>query len=167
MSKRPPKKVSSKGAIQKKRAAARKNSPPKARTSSPKKVDSSRTNKELLHDVIHKAIGCIHTIQKKQLMVQEKIDHQQEKMCSTKDETERLNAFVSIEGLKIDSFSHVEQDFKALSPLLDEAYLYADKIGGLIRDDFLNICQSLSKGIDLQLMEKGLEKIQKDLKKAP
>lgn len=121
--------------------------------------------KAKLRSVLDEALGTIKKIKAKGKTAQGEIDKEQKKMFSTRNPTEKLVHFFQIEGLKIGSFSKVEKEFLALGAMLNKAYAFANRIGGLVRDDFLNVCQDLSKGINLDLMERDLMKMKKDLAK--
>lgn len=152
-----------KGAIQKKRTLARKGTKQKKASS---KSQYNAKDCALLIGVIDKALKLIDSIKKKESTNQKSIDLQQKKFFSTKDESKKMEISLKLEGLKIEYFSKVEKNYREFSNLLNKAYLYADRLNGLIRDDFLNICQSLSNGINLPLMEKGLKKMRSDAKKS-
>ncbi|MEL7431311.1 MAG: hypothetical protein AAGI90_02110 [Chlamydiota bacterium] len=113
----------------------------------------------LLSKVIDEALVCIENIQKKDRENQKKIDKSQERLCVAKNDSERLDETFALEGLKIEAFSKLEKDYEKLSSLLDEAYKYTDRIGGIVKEHFLDICQSLSKGIHLELIATNLRKM--------
>ncbi len=128
------------------------------------KKPASKAAKTKLRGVLDQALNTIKKIKAKGKGSQREIDKEQKKMFSTRNPTEKLVHFFQIEGLKINSFSEVEKEFRDLSGILNRAYSFANKIGGLVRDDFLNVCQDLSKGINLDLMERDLTKMKKDLR---
>lgn len=152
-----------KGAIQKKRTLARKGTKQKKASS---KNQYNAKDCALLIGVIDKALKLIDNIKKKESANQKSIDSQQKKFFSTKDESKKMEISLKLEGLKIEYFSKVEKNYREFSNLLNKAYLYADRLNEVIRDDFLNICRSLSNGINLPLMEKGLKKMRLDAKKS-
>lgn len=130
------------------------------------KAKVSTQHKAKLSKLLTDINSLIAKIKSKGKTMENQISGEQQKMFKTADPTEKLLHYFQIEGLKIDSFTKVEAEYKALSILLNKAYMHANHIGGMIRDEFLNICQGLSKGINLDQMEKNFSKMSKDLKKA-
>lgn len=149
-----------KGAKKKKRPVAK-----KAKTTK-KKTKASSGAKGALKKSISDSLKLITKIRTKGKASQDAVDKEQKKMFKSSDPTEKLLCYFQIEGLKIDSFAKIEKEYKALSLLLNESYKHAHKIGGIVWDDFLNICADLSKGIDLDFMEKTMKKMLGDLKLA-
>jgi len=164
----------SKGRAAPKRKPLKKAAPSKKRAKKPlkKATASSKSSKgkissaakQELSSTLKKMLTVIKEIKAKGTKTENEVSSEQKKMFATNDPTKKLMHFFQMEGLKIESFSKVEHEVKELSQLLNKAYAQANKMGGLIRDDFLNVCQDLSKGINLDLMEKDILKMQKDLK---
>jgi hypothetical protein len=142
-----------------KKAPAKKPAPKKA---APASKGGAKSN---FLKVIEDSLALIQKIKGKGDNIQKNINHEQKKMFATDDPTEKLLHFFQIEGLKIETFTKVQADFEALSVLLNKAYAFANQVGGVVKDDFLNICQDLSKGINLDLMQSDFEKLKKDLKR--
>lgn len=159
-----------KGATKKKRPVAKKSKTVKKKAKAPvkKKVSKKASGgaKAALKKSITNSLKMITMIRSKGKSSQDAIDKEQKKMFKTSDPTDKLLSYFQIEGLKIDSFAKIEKEYKALSLLLNESYKHAHKIGGIVWDDFLNICADLSKGIDLDFMEKTMKKMLNDLKLA-
>jgi hypothetical protein len=155
-----------KGASKKKRPVAKKAKTVKKKTKTPvqKKKATPAGAKAALKKTISNSLKMIAKIRSKGKASQDAIEKEQKKMFRTNDPTDKLLCYFQIEGLKIDSFAKIESEYKTLSLLLNQSYKHAHKIGGIVWDDFLNICADLSKGIDLDFMEKTMKKMLNDLK---
>lgn len=147
------------------KSSSRKKSTKKAPAKKAKaKKGSALSAKAGLKKTLGESLKIIEKIKAKSKSSQDAINKEQKKMFGASDPTEKLLCYFQIEGLKIDSFAKIENEYKALSLLLNESYKHANKIGGIVWDDFLNICSDLSKGIDLDFIEKTMKKMQNDLK---
>ncbi len=101
----------------------------------------------------------IHAIKKKNQETENKISKEQAKLIHEKDPNMRLYLYFQIEGYKINHFPYVEPEYQKMSTLLDKAFVLAAHVGGVIKDDFLNICQDLSKGINLEDLQRDCGKM--------
>lgn len=128
-------------------------------------VDKKTSQKEKLDEVIKKVLDYIGIIRKKTENIEENVNKEEEKMFATKKLDEKLHSFFQIQDLKLSSFSDVEAEVKEISPLLNEAYALSEELGGIIKEDYFNLCQDLSKGFDLDLLEKNANKLRKHLTK--
>ncbi len=160
-------KKTAKSPVRKKKVVQRK----KAKTTSKKRVVISRTKKKAVSPAIKQnfkktidqAFVVIKKIRAQEATIQKKIANTRKKMSSTKDQSIKLNYHFQIESFKMEMFSSAEADYKKLSTYLNTSYGYAFKIGGVVLKDFLNVCQGLSKGINLVRMQKDLQKMKKDV----
>ncbi len=126
-------------------------------------MKESGSHKEKLKQLIDQMVKHIKNIQSKRSSIDEEISTEEEKMASKKNVGDMMSSFFQIQGMKISSFTDVESDVKAICPLLNEAYTICMDLEGVYKEDFLNLCQDLSHGFNLELLEKNLTKIKTHL----
>jgi len=134
------------------------------RTSRKKKVASSTgVQRKNLNKLIDSLLKHITSMKKKNEATQKKIDQAKKKAQASKKGQAKVKAVFELEGLKINSFNALEPYVKSMVPLMNKAYSAASKIGGKIQNDYLDICQDLTKGFNIATLEKDLKKLKKDL----
>ncbi|MEM8628920.1 MAG: hypothetical protein AAGF04_02450 [Chlamydiota bacterium] len=125
--------------------------------------DVTKPDREELTQIIHKALALIEQIEKKENANENSINKTQGQLLRAKNESEKLSHFLAVEGLKMERFTSVEEEYTSLSQLLNQAYPPCQRLGGIIQSEFSRVCDTLSQGIHLDAIKKGLERMQKDL----
>lgn len=120
-------------------------------------------SKNKLEKLISQMLEHIKNIEKKRGSIEKEISTEEEKMASKKNVGDMMSSFFQIQGMKISSFTDVESDVKAICPLLNDAYALCMELEGVFKEDFLNLCQDLSHGFNLEHLEKNLNKIKTHL----
>ncbi len=125
--------------------------------------DVTKPDREELTQIIRKALALIEQIEKKENANESSISKTKEQLLRAKNESEKLSHFLAVEGLKMEKFTSVEKEYTTLSQLLNQAYTPCQRLGGFIHSECRRVCDTLSQGIHLDAIKKGLERMQKDL----
>jgi hypothetical protein len=123
------------------------------------KSDDTTKLKHLLNE-IESHIETIHKTEKK---INQNIDKEEKKLYSTEKEEEKMQSIMEIHGLKMNSFTDLQEEVSKIAPLLDEVYTICISLGGGYKEEILNLCQDLSHGYNLEVLEANIKKLKKHI----
>ena len=131
--------------------------------SSTKKTASPAEDKKSLSSTLAKALLLIQQVRSVEKDITAKIDGVEKKLTKAKTEKDKMNYVLEIEALRFNFYKVLEKEYQELSPLFGDIYDCATRIGGPVSATLDVMYNSISKGIDLALLEKQCEQMQKQL----
>ena len=157
------KKKALKRAPKRKKAPARRKPVKKSVNAFAELAKGSMSGSNELKNLLDKIL--VHIVKVKGISdnIDQKIESEEKRMFASKSINHKLHAFFQIENLRLASFTDVEGEIKAICPLLNKAYILSQKMGGVIREDYLTLCQDMAHGFNLALLEKNVKKIKRHL----